>query len=66
MGSKKQVETINAKYGAKFWAEKGSQGGKLGGARPFKDPQIARLAQRKSVAARIANRQAQGSESEGN
>lgn len=66
MGSKKQVETINKKYGKDFWREKGSQGGKIGGARPFKDPQIARLAQRKSVAARIANRQAQDLESEGN
>jgi hypothetical protein len=53
MGNKKQVQTIRKVYGKKFFEEQGRIGGRIGGARPFKDPDIARLAQKKSVETRL-------------
>ena len=53
MGNKKQVDTINKRYGSQFWSDQGAIGGKIGGARPFRDVELARLAQRKSVESRL-------------
>jgi len=56
MGTNKQVETINERYGKEFWSEQGKKGGKLGGKRQFKDPEVARAAQLKSAEARHRNK----------
>lgn len=59
----KQADTIRERYGTdedpnKFWREKGRDGGKAGGGRPFRDPKVAVEAQKASVAARKAKKEA--------
>lgn len=63
MGST-QAETIRERYGTaddpnKFWREQGAKGGAKAGGRPFKDPEIAREAQRKSVESRRLRKEAE-------
>lgn len=59
----KQADTIRERYGTaedpnKFWREKGREGGKAGGGRRFRDRRVAIEAQKASVAARKAKKEA--------